>query len=133
MPLNQGAFISSGAGWGLAYAGLLLAILRTSGTLPTGARALDALLIAPGIGAGALALASMRYQPTTAQAGVGAAVLVLSGLVLGFTVPTPYILSMLSSVGAITAVSVLWEEAAERPSVLFRDREKGRPYRTVWW
>jgi hypothetical protein len=66
---------------------------------------------------------------------VGGAVLVLSALVLGlrFDIPTPYVLSLLSSAGAIAAVSLLWEEAAEKPVALYRDPEKDRPYRNVWW
>lgn len=144
MPLNEGLFIASGGYWGLTYAALLLAIIRTSGnsggSLGTAA---DILLIAPGIGAGALALLSMRYHPTTAQVlradvfgtGAGLAVLLISILVLGDPIhnSTPYILSTLASAGAITAVSLLWEEAAERPNAIYYDPEKHRPYRTVWW
>ncbi|MHB8873440.1 MAG: hypothetical protein ACYC8T_07105 [Myxococcaceae bacterium] len=143
MALNQGVLIMSGGAWALAYAGLLLAIIRTSGTSTGSTQAVaDTLLIAPGIGAGVLALMSMRYKPTTAQvlradvfgAGVGLAVLLLSSLVID---PrhnsSPYVLSLLGSAGAITAVSLLWEEAAERPSGIYVDPEKRRPYRTVWW
>ncbi|MBI3184268.1 MAG: hypothetical protein HYZ28_19215 [Myxococcales bacterium] len=142
MPLNKGLFIASGGAWGLLYAALLLAIMGASS--PGSANAagvIDTLLIAPGIGAGAMALAGLRYDPTTAQvlradlfgAGVGGAVLVLSALVLGrFDISTPYILALLSSAGAIATVSLLWEEAAERPA-LYRDPSKDRPYRNAWW
>jgi hypothetical protein len=144
MPLNEGLLIASGGYWGLTYAALLLAIIRTSGNAggSLGAAA-DVLLIAPGIGAGALALLSMRYHPTTAQVlradifgtGAGLAVLLISILVLGDPIhnSTPYILSLLGSAGAITAVSLLWEEAAERPNAIYYDPEKHRPYNTVWW
>ncbi|MFZ5468358.1 MAG: hypothetical protein ACOZIN_02875 [Myxococcota bacterium] len=141
MPLHHGLLIASGGAWALLYASLLLAIIGTSSTTPDPTGVVNTLLIAPGIGAGAMALATMRYSPTTAQilradvfgAGVGGAVLLLSALVLGnFKIPTPYVLSLLSSAGAIAAVSLLWEESAERPA-LYRDPEKDRPYRTVWW
>ena len=142
MPLNQGVFIASGAYWSTVYMALILAVIKTSGTGGNPAAAIDALLLAPGVGAGALALALMRYNPTTAQTlradvfgtGVGLAVLALSGIVLGnFTIPTPYVLSLLTSAGAIAAVSILWEAAAERPQGLFYDPERHRPYSNVWW
>jgi hypothetical protein len=67
-------------------------------------------------------------------------VLVLSALVLGgFDQPTPYVLSFLGSAAAITTVSLLWEEAAERPRMALGSSSsssgssKGKPYRCVWW
>lgn len=142
--VSKGLFIASGGAWGLAYAALLVGILGTSGSGGSVNTAIDALLIAPGIGAGALALAGLKYSPTTNQilradvfgAGVGAGVFLLSGLVLGsFNQPTPYVLSLLSSAGAIAAVSVLWEESAEGPpaAVFLKDVERDRPYANVWW
>jgi len=125
MQLNDGLLITSGGAWAAIYSALLIGIVHFSGSKVSGKTALDTLLITPGIGAAALALASMRYHPTSSQilradafgAGVGAAVLGLSALVLGgFRQPTPYVLSLLGSVGAITTVSLLWEESAERPS-----------------
>ncbi|MFY1830670.1 hypothetical protein ACN47A_32450, partial [Myxococcus fulvus] len=85
LPLNDGLLISSGAGWGAAYAALLLAVIHFSGTDISSKTWRDTLLLAPGIGAGALALATMRYNPTPSQilradlfgAGVGAAVLLI--------------------------------------------------------
>jgi hypothetical protein len=147
LPVNQGLLIASGAGWGTAYAGLLLAILGTTGTRLSAERVFDVLAISAGIGGGAMALATMNYRPTTAQilradlfgAGVGGAVLGLSMLVLGPSQPTPYALALVSSAGAITAVSLLWEEAAERrpaergAAFYYRSREKDRPYASVWW
>ncbi len=126
LPMNHGLLVSSGAAWGLASSALLLAIIHFSGTEIRGKTWADTLLIAPGIGAGALAIATMRYNPTSGQilradifgSGVGAAVLLLSGLVLGgFDQPTPYVLSFLASAGAITTVSLLWEESADRTAV----------------
>ncbi|WP_238539759.1 hypothetical protein [Corallococcus macrosporus] len=143
LPLNDGLLISSGAGWGAAYAALLLAIIHFSGTPVSGKTWRDTLLLAPGIGAGALALATMRYNPTPSQivranifgSGVGAVVLLISGLVLGgFDQSTPYVLSFLGSAGAITTVSLLWEESVDRSAVKMVGRsEKERPYTNVWW
>ncbi|WP_240358080.1 hypothetical protein [Myxococcus vastator] len=143
LPLNDGLLISSGAGWGAAYASLLLAIVHFSGTPVSGKTWRDTLLLAPGIGAGALALATMRYNPTPSQivranifgGGVGAVVLLLSGLVLGgFDQSTPYVLSFLGSAGAITTVSLLWEESVDRSALKMAGRsEKDRPYTNVWW
>ncbi len=140
MPVNQGLLIASGGAWALAYTSLLLAIVGTSSTTPSANAVLDASLIAPGIGAGLLALATLKYHPTTAQilradlfgAGVGGAVLVLSALVLGnFKIATPYVLSMLSSMGAIAAVSIFWEESAEHQPLL-RNPALDQPYRSLW-
>ncbi|MDC0707888.1 hypothetical protein POL68_05345 [Stigmatella sp. ncwal1] len=140
MPLNHGLMVTSGAGWGLAYSALLLAIVHFSGTDVRGKTWTNTLLIAPGIGAGALALATMQYNPTAGQilradlfgGGVGAVVLLVSGLVLGgFDQPTPYVLSFLGSVGAITTVSLLWEESVDRTAITSSSRKK--PYKNVWW
>ncbi len=140
LPLNDGLLVASGAGWGLVYSTLLLAIINFSGTRLSGATWKDTLLIAPGLGAAAMALATMRYNPTSAQiiradifgGGVGAAVLLISGLLLGFDEPTPYVLSFLGSAGAIATVSLLWEESVDR-SVSSSANKKARPYKNVWW
>jgi hypothetical protein len=144
LPLNHGMLISSGAAWGLAYSALLLAIVHFSESQGVrGKTWADTLLIAPGIGAGALAIATMRYNPTSGQivranifgAGVGTFVLLVSGLVLGgFDQPTPYVLSFLGSAGAITTVSLLWEESVDRtavPSGSAGYRSK-KPYKGLW-
>jgi hypothetical protein len=146
LPLNQGLLISSGAAWGMAYSALLLASIHFSGTEIRGKTWADTLLIAPGIGAGALAIATMRYNPTAGQilradmfgAGVGSVILLLSGVVLGgFNQPTPYVLSFLGSAGAITIVSLLWEESVDRtapPPVGSASayRSKRKPYKGLW-
>ncbi|WP_199732837.1 MULTISPECIES: hypothetical protein [Corallococcus] len=144
LPLNDGLLVASGAGWAAAYSALLLAIVHFSGTSISGKTWKDMLLIAPGVGAGVLALATMRYNPTPSQilradffgAGVGAAVLLISGLVLGgFNQSTPYVLSFLGSAGAITTVSLLWEESVDRSATTLRSghSSKDRPYKNVWW
>lgn len=151
MPVNQGLLISSGGLWGLIYSALILGMLGTSG--PQDARGIvDTLFISSGLGGVALAIASAKYSPSSAQIlradlfglGVGGAVFVLSWLVVGLRtdVATPFVLAALSSAGAIAAVSLLWEEAAERPEdkamgqsarYFYRSRELDRPYRNVWW
>ncbi|HYO64642.1 MAG TPA: hypothetical protein VEU33_01060 [Archangium sp.] len=142
LPLDDGMLVASGGGWGLIYGALLLAIVHFSGSKISGKTWTDTLLIAPGIGATALALATMKYDPSPGQilradifgVGVGAVVLLLSGLVLGgFDQPTPYVLSFLGSAGAIATVSLLWEEAAERPGLAGLGSGRSKPYRCVWW
>jgi hypothetical protein len=142
LPLDDGMLVASGGGWGLIYGALLLAVVHFSGSKISGKTWTDSLLIAPGIGATALALAAMKYNPSPAQilradivgVGVGAVVLLLSGLVLGgFDQPTPYVLSFLGSAGAIATVSLLWEEAAERPGLARLGPGRSKPYRCVWW
>jgi hypothetical protein len=147
MPINHGLLISSGAGWGMVYAALLLGILGSTGNSMRIESALDTLFLATGAGAGLAALATLRYDPTSAQilradafgAGVGAAVFVLSALVLGFdfTIATPYVLALLTSAAAMTTVSLLWKEAEPPPArssaFFYRGPDRDRPYRTVWW
>nr|WP_242544582.1 hypothetical protein [Corallococcus sp. NCSPR001] len=139
LPLSDGLLVASGAGWAAAYSALFLAIVHFSGTAISGKTWKDMLLISPGVGAGVLALATMRYNPTASQilradlfgGGVGAAVLLISGLVLGgFNQSTPYVLSFLGSAGAITTVSLLWEESVDRSALR---SAKDRPYKNVWW
>ena len=141
-PLDDAMLVASGGGWGFIYGALLLAVMHFSGSKISGKTWADTLLIAPGIGATALALATMKYDPSPGQilradifgVGVGAVVLLLSGLVLGFNQPTPYVLSFLGSAGAIATVSLLWEEAAERPGPLLGlGSTRSKPYRCVWW
>ena len=144
MTTGSALAIGSGGAWALAYAGLMLAILVTSGNHLAVENTADTLLIAPGLGAGFMALTLLKFQPTSSQvlradlfgAAVGVGVLVLSGIVLGrFDIATPYILSLLGSAGAIGAVSLLWEEKAERPgtTALWPAAPRDDRYRSVWW
>ncbi len=142
LPLDDGLLVASGGGWALLYGALLLSIIHFSGTKLSANTWTHTLLMAPGIGATALALATMKYNPSPSQilradlfgVGVGAVVLLLSGLVLGgFDQPTPYVLSFLGSAGAIATVSLLWEEAAERPGFARGGSGRSKPYRCVWW
>lgn len=152
-PFRKGVAVASAAGWTAIYAALFMAIIGTSSTFPPTRQIVDTLLIAPGVGALGMALAGLKFDPSAAQviranmfgAGVGAGVLLLSALVLGgFSTPLPYVLTLLASAGAITAVSVLWVEAAEVSpksaagtqlyrDVLYRSPDKHKPYSNPWW
>lgn len=127
LPLNQGLLVFSGAGWAAVYTALIIAIATTAGNGGSVRASLDALLVTPALGATAMALATLRFNPSTTQimranifgVGVGGAVLLLSALVLGadFSSPVPYVLSAVGAIGAKTVVSLLWAEAAERPAL----------------
>jgi hypothetical protein len=86
---------------------------------------MQAVMITPAIGAAAMALATLKFNPSVTQImranvfglGIGAGVLLLSALVLGanFGHPVPYILGAVGAIGAKTIVSLLWVEAANNP------------------
>lgn len=127
LPMNKGLLMLSGAYWATMFMGVIVAIVATTNRSSGNVRAgVDALLIAPAIGSGAMALALLKFNPSSAQIGradlfgtvAGAAVLLISALVLGgnfSTSPVPYILGGVAAAGAITTVSLLWAEAAESP------------------
>jgi hypothetical protein len=142
--LNKAALIVSGGMWGAIYTALIVAIIATTGGAITPRSGMDAIMLVPAFGAGLMALATLKFNPSTAQiiranifgAIVGGAVLALSGLLLGPTTgfttsPVPYILAGVGAIGAKTLVSLLWADAAENPgtSGLASDRK----YRSVWW
>ncbi len=143
--LNKATLIISGAAWAAIYTALIVAIVATTGGNVTLRSGVDAVLLVPAFGAGVMALATLKFNPSTAQiiranifgAIVGGAVLALSGLLLGpltgFTrSPVPYILAGVGAIGAKTLVSLLWADAADNPgtsSGLASDRK----YRSVWW
>ncbi len=144
MPMNRGTFIASGAGWAMIYTALIIAMVSSSGSRPSAQGVLDALLITPALGAAAMAAASLKFNPSTAQilradlfgVGVGGAVLVLSALILGFNFasPVPYLLGGIGAIGAKTVVSLLWAEAAETPGKLgLADEPADRRRVSVWW
>ena len=128
LPLNKGTLIASGAGWAMIYTALIIGMIAASGSGSSNVRAgVDAMFITPAIGAGAMAFATLKFNPSTTQimranlfgVGVGAAVFLLSGLVLGLnwsTTMVPYILGALGAIGAKTVVSIFWVEAAENPN-----------------
>ncbi len=141
LALNKGALIVSGGAWAMIYTGLALAIIASSGGGSVSRGGLDAVMIAPAIGAGAMALAGLKFNPSTAQVlranvfgvGAGSVVLLISALVLGSftTSPVPYILGGVAAIGAKTIVSLLWAEAAERNDVGLAPSRDQR-YRSVW-
>lgn len=154
LPVNHGLLISSGAMWGLIYSGLMMATLGSSGVKMEAGPIIDTMFISTGLGAGLLALATAKYDPTALQIlradafglGVGGALFVLSSLVTGFRFDraTPYVTAMVGSAAAIAVVSLLWEEAAEGPAdkavgqgagaaYFYRTKDSARPYRNVWW
>lgn len=142
--LNKATLIVSGAGWAAIYTALIVAIIATTGGSITPRGAIDAVMLMPAFGAGLMALATLKFNPSTAQiiranifgAIVGGAVLALSGLLLGpatgFTQsPVPYILAGVGAIGAKTLVSLLWADAAENPTTTGVGSD--RKYRNVWW
>ncbi|HLT30143.1 MAG TPA: hypothetical protein VK013_08865 [Myxococcaceae bacterium] len=145
LPAAQGLMLSSGAAWGLAYGALLIATMATSGTDFDGVGDfLPALMIAPGIGLGAMALASIRYTPSVEQlvranlfgAGVGSGVLLITALAAGgFNQPLPYVLGLVSSAAAMSLVTLLWAEPDPEVGRWTHTgrREPARPYSNPWW
>ncbi|MBX7116725.1 MAG: hypothetical protein K1X64_20535 [Myxococcaceae bacterium] len=151
MAVNKGLLISSGAGWATIYTALVVAIVATTGNGSRLRSGVDALMIAPGVGAVALALAALRFNPTSEQvlradvfgAGAGGAVLLISALVLGgvggFTSPVPYVLAGVAAAGAITTVSLLWADdvdttaPAPAPVSDLGNRLRRRAYTSLWW
>ena len=142
--LNKATLIISGAAWAAIYTALIVAIVATTGGAITPRSGLDAVMLMPAFGAGVMALATLKFNPSTAQiiranifgAIVGGAVLVISGLLLGptvgFTRPVPYILAGVGAIGAQTLVSLLWADAAENPGST-GGLSSDRKYRNVWW
>ncbi|MGQ0507063.1 MAG: hypothetical protein ACT4TC_17285 [Myxococcaceae bacterium] len=142
MSVATGTLMTSGASWFAIYTALLLGVVATTGNSTNLKAGFDALLITPGVGAVLMALAGLKFNPTTTQilradlfgVGAGAAALLISALFLGrFDNPTPYVMAMVASAGAIATVSLLWEESAARPNAMYRDPERHKPYRNVWW
>jgi hypothetical protein len=140
LALNRGVFITSGGLWAGIYTALILGIVASTGGAAALRNGLDALLLTPAIGAGAIALAGLKFNPSTAQVmranifgvGVGAAVLLLSGLLVSFNSPVPYVLSGIGAIGAKAIVSVLWAEAASDGSSFLSAVPSGNS-RRVWW
>lgn len=126
--LNKATLVVSGAAWAMIYTALIIGMVAASGSGSANIRAgVDAMLITPAIGAAAMAFATLKFNPSTTQimranlfgVGVGAAVFLLSGLVLGLnwsTTVVPYILGAVGAIGAKTVVSIFWVEAAENPN-----------------
>jgi hypothetical protein len=127
LPVNKGTLMLSGAYWATMFTALLLGIVvATGGGGTNGIRpGVDALMVAPGVGSGLMALALLKFNPSSAQilradlfgTAAGVAVFLISELVLGFKFnnAVPYVLSGIAAAGGITIVSLLWADAAVEP------------------
>lgn len=144
IPLNKATLIASGAAWAMIYTALIVAIVTTTGGGMTPRTGLDVVMITPALGAATMALATLKFNPSTTQimranlfgVAVGGAVLLLSGLLLGpatgFTKsPVPYILAGVASIGTKTLVSLLWADAADNSATAYNSTSD-RKYRSVW-
>lgn len=142
--LNKATLIVSGGAWAAIYAALIVGMIAPGGTI-TPRDGLAGIMLMPAIGAGLMALATLKFNPSFGQIMranlfgglVGGVVLVLSGLLLGpataFTnSPVPYILAGVGAIGAQTLVSLLWADTAEPPPVS-GGVSSDRKYRNVWW
>ncbi len=141
---NKAALIVSGGAWAAIYAALIVAIVATTGGGITARNGIDGVMIMPAIGAGLMALATLKFNPSVGQimranlfgTAVGGVVLLLSGLLLGPTTgftksPVPYILAGVGAIGAKTLVSLLWADAADTSSA--GGSASDGKYRNVWW
>jgi hypothetical protein len=144
LPINHGVLITTGGVWAAIYTSLVVAIIATTGGAVDSRSAIDAIMLTPAIGAAALALATLKFNPSTAQVmranlfglGVGGAVLLISALVLAghFNHPAPYILAGVGAIGAQTLVSLLWVEAAENPAAPApASMQPARARAIPWW
>lgn len=139
-PLNKMFLITTGGAWAAIYAALVVGIVATTGGGITARDGIDAVMLLPAVGAAAFALAALKFNPSIGQimranlfgSLAGAVVLVVSGLLLGPTTgftksPVPYILSGVTSAGAMTLVSLLWADSvADAPG---NSNKKA----LVWW
>jgi hypothetical protein len=143
LPLNHGVLITSGAAWAGIFTALIVGIIASTGGGTTARSGMDAIMLTPALGATAMALATLKFNPSTAQImranifglGVGGAVLLISALVLGanFNHPLPYILAGVGAIGSMTLVSLLWAEAAEPGLAPSSTPDAPRQRVSVWW
>jgi hypothetical protein len=155
MSFSKGILITSGAGWAAIYTALILGIVASTSCHEDAVTkaytcggadlraGIDTLLFMPAVGAAALAIATLKFNPSTEQVlradifggGVGIAVFLLSALLVPhqFNSPYPYALAGLTAAGAKIIVSILWVDTVAGPSALYHDPEKDRPYSRVWW
>lgn len=143
--LNRIAFITTGGVWAGLYTGMITAMLVTGGTSLLGRTAVDIAMLTPAIGAGLMALLSLKFSPSFAQimranlfgAAAAALVIVVSALIInpvtGWNNPLPYGFGLGASVLAQGLVSWLWADAAENKPMTWLTgyRSDGR-YVGVW-
>jgi hypothetical protein len=128
LAMNKGVLMASGAYWATIFTALIAGIVASTGGGNNVQRGVDALMVAPALGSGLMALALLKFNPSVAQVlradlfgtAAGAAVFLISALVLGanFSHPVPYVLAGVAAAGGITIVSLLWADAAESPPPL---------------
>lgn len=147
MTTSKGLMITSGAAWAAIYTALILGIIASTGGPATPRGGIDALLIMPAVGASALAIAGLKFHPSSEQilradlfgGGVGVVVFLLSAVVAPgqFKSAVPYVLAGLTAAGAKVIVSLLWADTVNAPAspsaFYYRDPELDRPYSRVWW
>ncbi len=154
MTTSKGLLITSGAVWAAIYTALILGIVASTGGPVDLRGGIDAILIMPAVGATALAIAGLKFHPSSEQilradffgGGVGLVVWVISVLLApgpagcpgpcGVKSPVPYILAGLTAAGAKIIVSLLWADTVMAPApanALYRSPELDRPYSRVWW
>lgn len=160
MAWNKGIFITSGGAWAAIYTALILGMVASTGGQVNLQGGFDALLIMPALGAAALAIAGLKFHPSSEQilradffgAGVGLVVYLISSLLVpgGFipsaTVPAfrsavPYVLTAVGAAGAKVIVSLLWADTVTVPPATagsggnpyYRDPALDKPYSRVWW
>ena len=158
MPMNKGLLITSGAAWAAIYTALILGIVASTGGNVDLRGGFDAIMIMPAIGATALAIAGLKFHPSSAQilradffgAGVGLAVWIISELLVpggffasqgigAFKSAIPYVLAGVGAAGTKVIVSLLWADTVNAPvpatafNYYYRDPELDRPYSRVWW
>lgn len=143
LPVNKGVLASTGAYWAAVFTGLILGIVASSGGGTDVGSGIDAILLAPGLGAVALGLFGLKYNPSTARIMranlmgtlVGAAVYVVSALVMGlkFANPVPFALGAVGAAGALGLTAWLWVDAADPSSVAPADGKARALYGDLWW
>jgi hypothetical protein len=122
-----------------------MAVLATTGGNVGTLRAIgDVIMITPALGALAMGLASLSFNPSAAQVmranlfglAAGAVLLLLPALVLSahFLSPVPYILGGAGALATQTLVSLLWAEPAEpEPSLGPGGSSSPRARVSPWW
>jgi hypothetical protein len=150
MAMNKGLLITSGAAWAAIYTALILGIVASTGGNVNLQGGFDAILIMPAVGAAALAIAGLKFHPSSEQiiradvfgGGVGLIVFLIAAAVApgNFKSPVPYVLAGLTAAGAKVIVSLLWADTVNAPAepaapanAYYRDPELDRPYSRVWW
>lgn len=159
MSMSKGLLITSGAAWAAIYTALILGIVASTGGPVDLRGGFDAIMIMPAIGATALAIAGLKFHPSSEQiiradlfgGGVGLVVWLIAELLVpggffasagigNFKSAVPYVLSGLTAAGAKVIVSLLWADTVNPPSdpatptnAFYRDPELDRPYSRVWW